>query len=294
MTNKLKAIITVGAPGSGKSTFADLGETQNFVKIERDEARWELFTEGVRDYYNYKFTKAREQAVTKFCTDKVLKAAQQGRDIVIADTNLNEGRNKNLKKTLEDLGYEVSFEYFDVPLQELYRRNDQRQGGVSKKVLYSMYLRMREIMGHPRYVPDTSLQQAIVYDIDGTLARMVDRGPFDWKRVDTDVVRPEIADMLRGHYNAGYFIVLASGRDGSCKGLTEKWMHDNDIPFHDFFIRPAGNFEKDFIIKERMLFEDIAPKYNVVAWVDDRPQVSDHLRILGVPVIQVADPHLEF
>lgn len=66
-----KIIITVGVSGSGKSTFAkELKEANpEYIEINRDSFRFDLFTNGVEDWSKYKFTKDREKEVTQKCLE---------------------------------------------------------------------------------------------------------------------------------------------------------------------------------------------------------------------------------
>jgi hypothetical protein len=220
-------------------------------------------------------------------------AVKDGFNIICSDTNLNPKTRNAMIKKLTDLGYEVEIKDFPCDLQTLYKRNAQRFGGISNDIVYKQYLQWLDYTKARKYVPNVSLPLAVVFDVDGTLAKMNGRGPFDWMRVDEDLYRRDICDMLEGYSDRGYNIVIATGRDGICEALTQHWLECGSLFYEDFYIRPEGNTEKDFVIKERMLWE-MEKKWNIAAWVDDRPQVSRHLRLLGVNVIQVGDPYLEF
>jgi predicted kinase len=299
----MKAIITVGCSGSGKSTFAeDLCKVQPrgyengvWVELNRDNVRFALFAhqDGTRDWTAYKFTKAREKKVTEVIDIDMAIAASRGLNIICSDTNLNPKTRNALMQKLTDLGYEVEVKDFPCALETLYKRNAQRFGGIPNDIVYKQYLQWLDYTQARKYVPNKDLPKAIVFDVDGTLAKMNGRGPFDWKRVGEDLYRGDICGMLEGYVHLGYHIVIATGRDGICEGITRDWLERGSIDPDDFYIRPEGNTEKDYVIKERMLWE-MEKKWNVIAWVDDRPQVSRHLRLLGVNIIQVGDPYLEF
>lgn len=307
--SKLRAIMTVGCSASGKNTWVDefvedeaelyrysSGRSgAEWVVIERDVIRFTdiIDNKGVKDWTKYKFTRARENRVTEI-QDKMLEdAVENGKNVIICETNLNPKNRPRLVHQLSSMGFEVEFKEFEADLNTLWKRDAQRAGGVGHLVIYKQYQQWLEYKGARKYVADDSLPDAIVFDVDGTLAQMHNRGPFDWKRVGEDHYRREICDMLVGYADQGKMIVIASGRDGSCEGLTKTWLEQGDLLIDDFYIRPEGNTEKDYVIKERMLWE-MAKKYNIVAWVDDRPQVSNHLRLLGVNIIQVADPYVDF
>lgn len=290
----MKAKILVGVSASGKSTYAKelmKKEKSKWVEINRDALRFSLM--GASSWGDYKFTKAGENLITQVQEDMARAAYGANRNVIFSDTNLNEGRLNNLISFLKSLGYTVEIKEFIVSLEEAWKRDALRENGVGASVIYNQYKNTIK----KKYLPDESLPKTVVFDIDGSLSLMdkAVRSPFEWSKVYQDEVRTEIRDMLWGYQNQGYTVVLASGRDEQCRELTELWMQEEaGVMFSDLFMRPEGNCEKDTIIKERMLFDQIGPKYNVVAWVDDRPVVSRHLRLLGVNVIQVADPHIEF
>lgn len=54
-------------------------------------------------------------------------------------------------------------------------------------------------------------------------------------------------------------------------------------------MRPAGNMEKDSVIKRRLYEEHIKGTYNVAYVIDDRNQVVEMWRSLGLRCLQVAN-----
>jgi hypothetical protein len=53
-------------------------------------------------------------------------------------------------------------------------------------------------------------------------------------------------------------------------------------------MRPTGDNRKDSLVKEEILRNEILPNYYVEFALDDRQQVVDHLRGMGLTVFQVA------
>lgn len=145
------------------------------------------------------------------------------------------------------------------------------------------------------YVPNINLPPAIIFDIDGTLAHMNDRGPFDWKKVETDYVDNIVRDILWGFEQQNYKIVLMSGRDSICRNQTITWCTEHNIQFDSLCMRPERDYRKDSIVKEELFYRYVAPYYNVLAVVDDRPQVVRMWYEIGIPkVICVGNPYVEF
>lgn len=135
------------------------------------------------------------------------------------------------------------------------------------------------------------MKKAIIVDIDGTLAKMNGRSPFDWDRVGEDKVNEPVLDIVNAmnyKYHGDLHIIIFSGRDGVCRPETHTWLVLNKIPFDDLFMRPEGNNEKDAIIKRRLFEAHVAGKYDVLFVLDDRNQVVDMWRKdLGLTCLQV-------
>lgn len=287
----MKAWVTVGISASGKTFWAS---QQEAVDINRDWIRFNIICPGA-DWSSYKFNKKKENEVTLIQEQMVMDALSKGQDVIISDTNLNPVTRDKWITLLTDIGYDVEIKDFEVSLETAWKRDSVRKNGVGHIVIYSQYQKWLEYKGRKTYTPDTSLDKAVIFDIDGTLAQMNGRSPFDWDKVGTDDPRVFIVEMARFYKHLKYDIIVVSGRDGVCKGLTEEWLDCNMVPFDEFFIRPEGDTRKDTIIKEEIFWRDIALSYNVVGVVDDRPSVVRMWHDLKIPnVICVGNPWMEF
>lgn len=131
---------------------------------------------------------------------------------------------------------------------------------------------------------------AIIVDIDGTIAKMVDRGPFEWSKVGSDQPIEPIINLV--HLLSDFYpILFLSGRDEICRPQTEKWLEQNTYikSYSKLFMRPQGNNEKDSIIKRRIYDTKIKNVYDVKYVLDDRDQVVKMWREeLGLTCLQVA------
>lgn len=135
------------------------------------------------------------------------------------------------------------------------------------------------------------MKPAIIVDIDGTLAQMNGRGPFEWDRVWEDNLNKPVKmviDAMNFGHPADLEIIIFSGRDSICRKLTTDWLDMHGVPYDQLYMRPQGNNEKDCIIKRRLYDEHVAGKYDVLFVLDDRNQVVDMWRKdLGLPCFQV-------
>lgn len=147
-----------------------------------------------------------------------------------------------------------------------------------------------------KYVPDESKLDAVIVDIDGTIAHMHNRGPFDWKHVGEDSFDNFVGGIVTDLHNKGYTIIFLSGRDGICYPQTKMWLDNHfDFAATNLLMRDNKDYRKDCIIKEEIFFRDIAPHFNVCAVIDDRPQVVRMWYEIGIPkVVCVGNPFVEF
>lgn len=128
-------------------------------------------------------------------------------------------------------------------------------------------------------------------DIDGTLALMSDRSPFDWHRVGEDKLNAPIASIVRKYSKKPSLVrvILVSGRDSICRPETEAWLKDNYIEYTQLIMRPKGDNRKDSIVKQELYETYIEPDYKVLFVLDDRDQVVKMWRELGLTCLQVAE-----
>lgn len=140
----------------------------------------------------------------------------------------------------------------------------------------------------PIYIDDSNLPSVVVFDIDGTVAKMNGRGPFEWLQVHTDLPVLPVIDVVRWAKQMGLMTVAVSGRDAVCRELTKQWLKAHEIPFDALYMRAQGDYRKDYVVKEEIYREHILGQYRIHFVLDDRTQVVDHLRSMGIRVFQVA------
>lgn len=132
---------------------------------------------------------------------------------------------------------------------------------------------------------------AVICDIDGTLAHMVNRGPYDTSRYmedEPDYFIRDIFDSICIRNKAANIIV--SGRSEDFRDVTERWLHSYGIVYKHLYMRPSGNKLNDAIVKREIYENLIEPAYNVICVLDDRNRVVNMWRNeLGLRCLQVAD-----
>lgn len=277
-----KLIITQGCPGSGKSTWAreQCKKSPSTVMVERDQLREMLF--GNTNRKEYKFSKERENLVTIVQDAMIKTLLNENKNVIVSDTNLNPSVLERIKAHSKNHSIVV----FDVEWEDLVERNKYRGNeAVPIDVLRNMYLRM-----HPtKYVGNPENPKAVIFDLDGTLAIHKNRGPYEFHKCDTDEVDLEVLNLLN-KYKEDHKIIICSGRDEGNylenKIKSEQWLKDNNIHYDFIVLRKHGDRRRDSIIKKEILLKKLN-KYNVVLAVDDRQQVVDMWRRLGIKTFQV-------
>lgn len=275
-----KLLMLKGLPASGKSTHAKELAANGWVRTNKDDLRAML--------NDSKWSKSNEAAVLRLRDFIVTDALQRGKNVVVDDTNFAPIHEDTLKKLAKDhkAGFEVKF--FDTPLEECIKRDLKRPNSVGESVIKKMYADF--LKPQPPVVEhDPSLPSAVICDIDGTLAHMVNRGPYDTSKYLDD----EKDDLVHWAFARlsleGGIRIICSGRSDEFRADTEQWLADHGITYDLLLMRPAGDVRKDSIIKRELYEQHIKGKFNVRLVLDDRNQVVDMWRDeLGLKCFQVA------
>lgn len=128
-----KAIICIGLPASGKSTFAKkfVFDNPDYVRISRDDIR------RMRGKY---WLPDQEDLITEIEQLSIEAAIKRGLNVIIDATNLNPVHRRNLVQDLGEMGCEITYRFFDVPLDELLERDRHRGGDmVGAEIIRKMY-----------------------------------------------------------------------------------------------------------------------------------------------------------
>lgn len=294
-------ILTVGISCSGKTTWAEdfVRNRRDWVNLNRDEVRFNTFTQGQRNWTKYKFNKKNEKRVTNTIDNFAEESVAQGCNIIVSDTNLSLKTRNKWKDFAEQHGYKYSEKAFPIEWEEARKRNQQREGGISESVLWTQYLRMNEYLGRRTYKGTPNKLNTVIVDIDGTVASMKGiRKPFEWDKVGNDRPRYFVIDMVQGLMDQGITPVFLSGRDGCCQEETCKWIKEHVMEGEPFFLfmREPNDCRKDKIVKEEIFWKYVANNFNVVGAIDDRASILTLWRELGIHnIIDVSgDRYYEF
>ncbi len=134
--------------------------------------------------------------------------------------------------------------------------------------------------------------KAIIFDIDGTVAKRGSRDPYDMTRVGEDLPNEPvmlIARMLAAAANWAGFgveVLFFSGRDETARKQTELWLDHHFGYRYKLCMRPTGDNGPDDALKQDLL-EAVGQIYDIVATFDDRNRVVDMWREEGITCFQV-------
>jgi hydroxymethylpyrimidine pyrophosphatase-like HAD family hydrolase len=130
------------------------------------------------------------------------------------------------------------------------------------------------------------VNKLVLVDIDGTVSHRTNREPFEYDKVLSDRPDHKTIEVITALWKAGYKIIFISARDDSCFEDSYEWLRLNCPPFIKLYMRKTGDFRKDAVIKEEIYREHIEPFYDVFCVFDDRNQVVDMWRSIGLKCFQ--------
>lgn len=274
-----KLTYTVGLPGSGKTTWAreQMAADPNIRRVNRDDIRAMIQT---------KWTPKSERFTKRIRDFVIAESLLYGHNVICDDTNLTAKGVKELETLTKGMGMGLeSKSFLDVPLHVCITRDEKRTNPVGASVIRDMWLRHVKPALPPQ---DTTLPSAVICDLDGTLAVLEGRDPYDASTCDKDGINNNVLDVLNdAKYEQGHTILFVSGREDKFRPQTEIFLrkagHRSDL----LFMRPTGDFRNDAVIKEEIYNREIKGKYHVDLVLDDRDRVVDMWRGLGLETWQV-------
>ena len=99
------------------------------------------------------------------------------------------------------------------------------------------------------------MNKTVIFDLDGTLALIDDRrklstksnGKMNWdiffnpNNIDLDKPNPPVIKSAQLFKDAGFTIVIFSGRSKATKDATKDWLNKFNVPFDVIKLRPTGH-----------------------------------------------------
>ena len=289
-----KLIITRGLPGSGKTTWAKAQPAT--VRVNRDELRRMMHGGHTGEGWA-------ERQITVAQRAQIDALLRSGVNVICDDTNLRGKTVKELAELALSAGAEVTLEDFTwVPMETCIERDATRPESeqVGPEVIQRMHARylagkraeieLPTAVKVEKYEPSLDLPPAILVDLDGTVAIMGKRSPYDASLVHLDTPNAPVIEAIRAMRAAGHTIVFCSGRTDDYRSLTEDWLAEHvGVPYAALHMRKAGDTRRDAVVKREIFENEVRQSWRVVAVFDDRNQVVRMWRELGLTVFQVAE-----
>lgn len=151
--------------------------------------------------------------------------------------------------------------------------------------------------------------RAVIFDIDGTLADVAHRRQYlpNWGKFfgaqHLDPVIEPVAWLCNelhkasnsNNYNpeTGFAVLVVSARPADYWDVTEEWLFKNNINYDQLYMRPAGDYRKDSIVKGEILQQIIDDGYEPFLVIDDRPEVVAMWREYGLVCLQCAPEEIK-
>jgi predicted kinase len=292
--------ICIGIAGCGKTTHAtkQVQEVPNTVKFSRDDFRFMVKDEP--------FCENKIEKVITDCLEFAIgNALSVGLNVVVHNTHLSEKYIKAYDKFRDKYGVEIVYSVFDTPYEICLERNNARERVVPEEVMYKMKNQFKELKKSEYFTKITHkpepiffnpiLPKAVLFDLDGTLALMNGRNPFDGARCNEDLLNEPVGELVSVYYNMGYEIIFLSGREDKFRPQTLEFLerHFSGMPYH-LHMRATKDMRNDAIVKEEIYREKVAPYYYAKISYDDRLRVVRMWAKIGVFCFCVNQSLIEF
>lgn len=290
--------ITRGLPASGKTTWARryvAAEPATRVRVNRDDLRAMLFE--TPDY-----SWAQEKAVTEAARTLVRALLAAHWDVVADDTNLRPKYVREWSRFAAANGAVLEIVEFPISVADSIARDAVRDRTVGAEVIRNMagkYIRNDQLLPVPpeteqdptdegTYTPTPGAAPAVIVDIDGTLALHNGRDPYDLARCGDDLPNAAVIEATQAAAADGMTVIYCSGRESSARDTTTSWLAEHVGVPGALLMREAGDRRKDSVVKRELFDTYIRDDFDVRYVLDDRQQVVDMWRGLGLTVFQVA------
>ena len=290
--------VYVGVSGCGKTTqcLKDMAaDPANSVRVNRDSLRasvYGLTKESTAEYYARPDLHELEREITRLEDSIIKQALAEGKNVYADNTHL---KRSYIKKYFR-FGVPVEIQFIEESKSLLNHRRLQRNDHViSEELLDSQIERYRElrrnwepIVASPVFQLDNDQSKGacIIFDLDGTLAKMHNRTPYEFHKVDDDLPNWPVINAIKTYQAAGFVVGVLSGRDDSCLKSSRIWLAGYGI-YPDFLeLRKTGDNRPDWQVKQEM-WKKVCEQYHIFAMYDDRDQVVARARELGLTCFQV-------
>lgn len=149
----------------------------------------------------------------------------------------------------------------------------------------------------------STLAEAIIFDVDGTLCDVRSVRHHVERPSDTLRFRPnfnrfhsesiycpaheQVVRLLNRAREAGYVILVVTGREEKWSFLTSTWLSEWSISYDELIMRPARDNRSDAIVKAE-IEREISKRFNARLAVDDREDIIEVWQRAGIATCRVS------
>jgi len=213
-----KLLMLRGLPASGKSTWA-----KQFIKTEGKGGAWKRVNkDDLRAMLDAgKWSKKNEEFVIDARNWLVMRQLENGMNVIVDDTNFNPEHEKKLRMIAEDFKAEFEIRDFECDVYECIERDAARPNGVGKEVIWRMW--KESVIPKVEWPKKRgSLPAVVLCDLDGTLAHLNGRNPYDASTCQEDKPNMMLAEMLQ---STNMDVIFVSGREDKYRQQTIASIH---------------------------------------------------------------------
>lgn len=253
---------------------------------------------------------SKEDLITSLENTAIESALRSGYNVIVDAINLNPKTINRMYKLADGANLtkeDVKFKEFYIPFRDAVERDRLRKSStgqyVGKRVLQSFYERyypekyqeeLAKIVKPFRVFQQPDLPKAVICDLDGTVAWMQNRSPYDGTKVDEDKCDPMLQTLLHAISMSSLHsieVIFVSGREGTaeCQEKTLNWLQKHFSFDFTILMRKEKDYRPDEIVKKEIYEQYIKNQYYVMCVFDDRQKVVDMWRKEGLLCCQVAE-----
>jgi hypothetical protein len=141
-------------------------------------------------------------------------------------------------------------------------------------------------------------QPAVIVDMDGTLCDVsavmhLQAEPDGFTAFHEACAQcppyQAVIDWCLAYHSQGHEILIVTGRDAWARKLTERWLSKHlPVPAAGLHMRGDGDFRSNVAVK-REIHSSLALSYDIVAAIDDDPEIVGLWQEVGMAVAIVLD-----
>lgn len=146
----------------------------------------------------------------------------------------------------------------------------------------------------------TKTEKCVIFDIDGVISDssyviskyLLDRKKPNWKEyyqnLDTCKLNTWCKKVMDDYHKRGYRIIIITSRSSISREITEKWLKNNKISYHDLHMRKEGDIRPSDVVKRDLYMDKVHGRYNVEYLYEDDMENIRMFECFGITCIPIA------